>query len=74
MAKGGGVVFRRIGANHEDAVAIGNIIPVIGHYPTTDAFRQTGDSGGMSETGVVLYIDQTEGSREFDEEVTLLIV
>jgi len=57
VAKGGGVVLCRVGADCQYAIAIGNVIPVVGHGPAAKCFRQTGDSGGMSYAGVVFQVD-----------------
>ncbi|MBA7697504.1 hypothetical protein ES703_106169 [subsurface metagenome] len=63
MAEAGRVVLGRIGADDQDNIGIGNIGPVVGHGPSAKRFRQTGDSGGMSYTGLVFDIDQTQGPQ-----------
>ena len=49
------MAFPRVRANDENNIGrfpdFGN---VIGHCPTTQSHRQTGDGGGVSETGAVI--------------------
>ena len=52
------MILCRVRAYCQDAIGIGNVIPMVGHGAPTECFRQTGDGGGMSYTGVVLSINQ----------------
>lgn len=62
VTKRGRVILGGVTTNCQNAITVGDIIPVVGHGSATKAFRQTGDSGGMSYTGVVLQIDHAKGS------------
>lgn len=72
--KGDGVVLGCIGAHNQDDISIANICPVIGHGSSAETFRQTGDSGGMSYTGLMLHVHQPESPVHFGQDITLLIV
>lgn len=52
-SEGDGMIFRSIGSDDHNAVRIFDIDPVIGHSPSAVRFRQTGDGGGMSYTGLM---------------------
>jgi len=51
--EGYGMIFGGIGADNHDAIGISDIDPMIGHCPSAETFRQTGDSSGVSYTGTV---------------------
>jgi hypothetical protein len=68
------VVLCRIGTYGHHDIGVGNIIPVVGHGTASERFRQTGDSSGMSYTGVVFQVDDTQGSHHLREQVALFVV
>lgn len=68
------MVLSRVRTDDYYAIAIGNIIPVVGHGPSAERFRQTGDSGGMSYTGLMFYVHQAEGAQHLYQQVALFIV
>ena len=49
-----GMIFRRVGPDDEDAVAVGQIIPMVGHGTPTEGGPQRGHGGGVSEAGLML--------------------
>ncbi|MBA7679151.1 hypothetical protein ES703_87434 [subsurface metagenome] len=51
-----GMVLSGIGAYGEDATGIGDLGDGVGHRPTSEALGQTGNSGGVAETGTVIYV------------------
>ena len=59
------MIFSRIGTDSHYDIAIGNIVPVIGHGSAAKTFRQTGDGGGMSYTGVVFEVNHPQCPVEF---------
>ncbi|MBA7621684.1 hypothetical protein ES703_29050 [subsurface metagenome] len=61
VAKCGRVILGGVRADGKYGISICDVIPVVGHGPAAECFRQTGDSGGMSYTGVMFKIHQTEG-------------
>ena len=69
-----GVVLSGIGADNQNAVSVPDINPVIGHCPSAETFRQTGDSGGMSEAGTVFQINHAQGAVHLGEQVALLVI
>jgi len=54
------VVLSGVAADSENAIGVGEVIPVVGHCPATETLRQTGDSGGMSKTGLMFQIDDAQ--------------
>jgi hypothetical protein len=50
------MIFRWVTSYNQDIVGIFYIVPVIGHGPSAECFRQTGDSGRVSDTGLMFYI------------------
>ncbi len=68
------MVLCHVGADNHDAVSISQVDIMIGHGPSAEAFRQTGDGRGMSETGTVFQIYYAEGTVHLCQQVTLFIV
>ena len=69
-----GMVFRRVAADDHDAVTVGEIVPVVGHGPSSESGPQRGHRGRVSEPGLVLQIDHAQASHQFADEVALLVV
>ena len=68
------MILRRIGADNHYAVSISDINPVIGHGSSAKAFRQTGDSGGVSYAGAVFQIHHAESTVHLLQQVALFII
>ena len=59
-------------AHGEDDVRIANINPSVGHGPSAEGGRQTGDRGGMSEAALLVQIYHPQGPHGlYQEEVHL---
>ena len=69
-----GVILGRVAAHDQDDVGVHHVDPVVGHGAPAEGGRQTGDRGAVSETGLVLDVDEAEGAHELGQEVALLVV
>ncbi len=68
------MVLRRVGSHHQDAVAVSNVDPVIGHGAASERLCQSRNSGAVSDTGLMFNIDQAQGSHEGLDQPAFLIV
>jgi len=59
------MIFCWIGSDSHYDIGIGNIVPVIGHGSAAETFRQTGDGGRMSYTGVVFEVNHSQCPVKF---------
>ena len=60
------MVHRRIGADDEDDLGIGDIAHLIRHRPRVDAFHQRGHARGVAEAGAVVHVVGSEpGAHQF---------
>ena len=48
-----GMVFGGVAADDHDAIAVGQIVPVVGHGASTEGGPQRGHGRGMSEAGLM---------------------
>ena len=74
IPKGSRVIVGRVGPDDQYAMAVGDVPPVIGHRPSAEGVRQTGDSGRMSDAGLVLNVDHAQGAQHLCQEIALLVV
>jgi hypothetical protein len=68
------MVFSRIASHNEYAIANTNIGPTVGHCTPSERLSQSRYSGAVSETGLMIHIDDSETSQEFDIEKALIIL
>ena len=63
-----------IRADYHYTVGVLEVNPVIGHSTPAETLRQTGDSGGVSETGTVFHIGYTERPIHLGKKITLFVI
>ena len=71
---GNGVVRCRVAPHDEDDIGILNIDPVVRHCTASERLSQSRYSCGVSDSGLVFYIDQTPGPQQLLEHVALFVV
>jgi hypothetical protein len=69
----------RVGLGHvrahdDDAVGVGQVLLVVGGAAATERGPQTGDGGGVSNTGLVLDLHRAHRGEQLLDEVVLLVV
>ena len=69
-----GMVLGGIAADDHEAIAVGQIVPVIGHGAPAEGGPQRGHRGGVSEAGLVFQIDDPQGPGQLGDEIALLVV
>ena len=65
-----GSLRTRIAAHNENDIGVLDIHPVAGHHPSTKPLFQSRHSGGVSEAGLMLKIDNAEPPHQFANQVT----
>mgnify|MGYP006977760954 CR=1 FL=1 len=68
------VALGHVRALDDDAVSVGQILLVVRGTTTPERGSQTGNGGGVSNSGLVLHLDGAERRVELLHEVVLLIV
>lgn len=68
------MVFSGIRTHDQDDIRIADIDPVIGHRAASEGGRQTGNRCGVSNSGLVFYIDQSPTSQQLLKEVALFVI
>ena len=68
------MVLGRIAAGDQEAIAVGQVVPVIGHRSPAESGPQRGHGGGVSEAGLMVYIDYPQGPVKLRQEIALFIV
>ena len=63
-----------VGALDDDAVGVGQILEESGGPATAEAGPQTGDGGGVSNTGLVLDLDRAQRGEQLLDQVVLFVV
>src|SRR5205807_7593723 len=66
--------FGHVRALDDDAVRVHQILLERGRTATAEAGPQTGDGGGVSNTGLVLDLDGAQRGEQLLDEVVLLVV
>jgi hypothetical protein len=69
-----GVVFSGVASHDEDAVAVFDIDPVIGHRTASERLCQSRNRGAVSDARLVFDIHQPQGTHEGLVEPALLVV
>jgi hypothetical protein len=62
--EGNRVVFGNITTHVQDDISISKINIMIGHCTTSIRLCQSRNSGAVSDTGLVLNVDETQGPEE----------
>ena len=72
--EGYNVILSSVRADNHNTIAVFKVNKVIGHCASTERLCQSRYCRGMSYTGLVFYINETEGPHCLAEEVALFIV
>ncbi len=68
------MIFRGIASLNEDAIAVLNIDPVVGHCATSERLCQSRYSWGVSDAGLMVDINQAHGPRHGGDGPAFLVV
>src|SRR5512135_2032398 len=64
----------RVRSHNEDHIGVTQVHPVICHCTAPERLCQSRYSCGVSYTGLMFYINETPGAKEFLHEVAFLVV
>ena len=68
------MVFGSVAAHDENAITIFDVNPVIGHCSTPERLSQSRNRRAVSDTGLVVQIDDSQGSSHGIQRPALLII
>ena len=68
------MIFGCIASHNQDAIAVADVNPVVGHCAASERLCQSRNSGAVSDTGLVFNVDQTQGPHHRLQRPALFVV
>jgi hypothetical protein len=68
------MIFSSIAAHDQDDIGVSDIYPVICHCTASERLCQSRNCCGVSDTGLVLYVDKSKGTKPLLKDIALFIV
>jgi hypothetical protein len=68
------MIFSSVAAHDENAIAVGDIDPVVRHGAASERLSQSRYRGAVSDTGLMFYVDQSQSTQHSLVNPTLLVV